>query len=596
MDKKEFSDKAEPVKESVLPGTKIPAKDAEPDQAINIAHRLTVMAQKYPEEIAIAEPRFTKKRWGLFSRKPLRDNQGKRLYKTITFRELDQDSDRIAQALLAAGFEPGMKIALMVRMGIDFISLVFALFKAGTILILIDPGMGVKKMLQCLREADPDGFAAIPAVHTVRKFLPGWFPHADKNLIVGGSSLFGKLTLSKIRKRSWEKPVLTAKHWDDPAAIIFTSGSTGPAKGVLYTHRIFNTQVDEIAARYEIVPGAVDLAGFPFFGLFNAAMGTTAIIPDMDPTRPASVDPVLFLEAANDWKITQSFGSPALWNRVVHYCKENGKSIPTLKRAISAGAPVPFRLLEDFIQCIHPEGNIYTPYGATESLPVASIDAHEILEETANKTRLGAGICVGRRFSKIEWKILPITDQPIEHLEEVEPLPPGKIGELTVCGPQITARYITRVEANKTAKIRDQYGRIWHRIGDVGYLDEQDRFWFCGRKAHRAETKNGPLFSIPCEAIANEHPRVFRSALVGIPAESEEGSEPVIIVEPFPEYWPKNQQERDLLIKEVLALLEKSEITRSIRKVLIHPKFPVDIRHNAKINREQLAQWAKKYL
>lgn len=557
----------------------------------NIAQRLLEMARRYPDRIAIAEPRFIKK-WGKSTQKPLRDEKGKRLYRTITFQDLDRDSDRIAQALLDSGFDPGMKIALMVRMGIDFISLVFALFKAGIVLILIDPGMGVKKMLQCLREADPDGFVAIPTVHIVRRFLPGWFPHARKNLVVGGSSLFGRFTLANIRNRPWEKSVLIPKNPEDPAAIIFTSGSTGPAKGVLYTHQIFNTQVDEIADRYKIVPGAVDLAGFPFFGLFNAAMGTTAIIPDMDPTRPASVDPVLFLEAANDWKITQSFGSPALWNRVIHYCIENGRSIPTLKRAISAGAPVPFHLLENFIQCIHPEGNIYTPYGATESLPVASIDAHEILKETAKKTKQGGGICVGHKFSKIEWKILPITDQPIEHLEDVDPLPSGNIGELAVCGPQITERYWTRVEANRLAKILDQKGRIWHRIGDVGYLDDQDRFWFCGRKAHRVETGNEILFSIPCEAIANEHPSIFRSALVGVPRKNDQGLQPILIVEPIPEYYPKNRQDRDRLLEEVLHLLKESMITQAIEKVLIHPKFPVDIRHNAKINRESLAQWA----
>jgi len=91
---------------------------------------------------------------------------------------------------------------------------------------------------------------------------------------------------------------------DSPAAIIFTTGSTGPPKGVLYTHRTFNGQVDQIQTHYGIQPGGVDLSGFPLFGLFNAVMGTTTVIPDMDPTRPADVDPPLIDPVAPDTATT----------------------------------------------------------------------------------------------------------------------------------------------------------------------------------------------------------------------------------------------------------------------------------------------------
>ncbi|MDO4586155.1 MAG: fatty acid CoA ligase family protein [Planctomycetia bacterium] len=588
------------------------------DLKLNVAQRLVNMAAKIPNNIAIAEP--INKRG-----KAVRNPYGKRTYRVITFKELDQDSNRIAFALRHQGLVPGMKLAIMVRQGIDFITLVFALYKAGAVLVLIDPGMGISKMLKCLRQIDLDGFVAISEVQAVRTLMSHWFPHAKINLTVGKRWFWRGLSLSQIRKQPFGEAVLTETRADDPAAIIFTSGSTGPAKGVLYTHRIFDTQVEEISRRYKIEPGEIDLAGFPFFGLFNAAMGTTAIIPDMDSTRPASVDPELFLEAVEDWKVTQSFGSPALWNRVVGYCCEKHRKMTTLKRAIIAGAPVPFSLLERFKECIAADGDIHTPYGATESLPVASNCASIILAETAQKTRSGSGICVGKRFDSIEWLILPITDSPISHLEDVQPLLPGEIGELAVTGPQVTKQYVTRLEANALAKMIDSSGRIWHRIGDVGYLDHLDRFWFCGRKAHRVETRQGTLFSIPCESIANEHSDVFRSALVGIPetlpkqssqsnddivrqqddstpdsfslngqSESRSFLKPVIIVEPFADRFPKTKSDQNILTQNVLRLLQNSAITSSIENVLICPKFPVDVRHNAKINREKLAVWAAK--
>lgn len=557
------------------------------DEYLNVAHRLSEMAALLPDNIAIAEPEFEKKFlfWG---KKARRDRNGKRIYKTVTFRELDQDSSRIAREMANSGLKPGMKIALMVRQGIDFITLVFALYKAGAVLILIDPGMRINRMLHCLREARPNGFAAISAVHAARLFLKKWFPSAKFNLTVGKRFFWGGLSLAKIRKKPLGEPFMVQTKPEDPAAVIFTSGSTGPAKGVLYSHRIFDTQVEQVAERYQIKPGEVDLAGFPFFGLFNAAMGTTAVIPDMDPTHPALIDPKLFLEAADDWKISQSFGSPALWNRVLDYCLAHHRRIETLKRAISAGAPINFALLEKFLKCINPEGEAFTPYGATESLPVASIGAREVLSQTAEKTKKGGGICVGKRFAKIEWCVIPISDRPIEKLADVKPLPLGEIGELAVCGPQVTKRYVTRLEANSVAKMTDDQGRIWHRIGDVGYLDDQDRFWFCGRKAHRVETRDKTFFSIPCEYIAVGHPKIFRAALVGIP-DGLGKKFPVLLVEPFKDQFPKSDREKVQLENEVLALTRQSDITKQIDKIIVWPSFPVDVRHNAKINRELLA-------
>ncbi|MDR0336186.1 MAG: AMP-binding protein [Planctomycetaceae bacterium] len=534
--------------------------------SFNIAVRLAEMAQHYPELPAIAEP----------------NQHG--LYKTITFAELDADSNQIAEALHRNGIQPGMKLALFVRYGIDFISLVFALCKAGVTLILIDPGMGISRMLQCLAEVEPDGFVAIPPVHLARLLLKHQFPKAKYHVTVGHRWCWGGLSLETIRKNSnnfHHNFKITETSPDHLAAIIFTSGSTGSPKGVAFTHHIFDTQVEEISKRYHIQPGEIDLACFPFFGLFDAAMGVTAVIPDMNPTRPAQVNPAKIVEAANYWKITQSFASPALWNRVADYCAKTGKRLETLRRAVSAGAPVSADILEKLKRCIHPEGEIFTPYGATEALPTASIAASDVLNETVTKTKQGAGVCVGTRFPTISWKIIEITDTPIAQLEHVQELPVGQIGELVVTGPQVTTHYVNHPKANAAAKIVDTENRLWHRMGDVGYLDEQDRFWFCGRKTHRVVTPEKTLFSIPCEAIFNQHPKIFRSALAG--------TSPRIFVEPFPEFFPKNKTEKQKLIAELLELAQKNPLTQSITEIRIMRRFPVDVRHNVKINRELLS-------
>jgi olefin beta-lactone synthetase len=462
--------------------------------------------------------------------------------------------------------------------------------------VLIDPGMGRGNLIQCLADSQPDGFIGIPLAQLVRISLRFRFPKARFNVTVGRRYLWGGTTLKLLRNQNapWQPPRMKPS---DPAAIIFTTGSTGPPKGVLYSHGNFNRQADEIRDFYQIQPGEIDLPGFPLFALFNCAMGVSTIIPQMDFTRPARVDPQNIIAAATDWQVTQAFGSPALWNVVGRFCESNDIKLPTLKRVMSAGAPVPPHVLQRMKQAIHPNGDIHTPYGATEALPVASISASEVLRETAAKTATGAGTCVGRRFPGIEWKVIAIDDGPLTTMDQVRVLPPGEIGELIVSGRVVTSEYVTRTDCNPLHKIADG-DRFWHRMGDVGYLEPAssdnargERFWFCGRKSHRVITAKQTLFTEPCEAIFNQHPHVYRSALVGVGAPGKQ--RPVIIAEPWPEHMPKERLAARKLLTELRELGAKHSHTGAIETFFIHPSLPVDIRHNAKIFREKLTVWAE---
>jgi acyl-CoA synthetase (AMP-forming)/AMP-acid ligase II len=352
-----------------------------------------------------------------------------------------------------------------------------------------------------------------------------------------------------------------------------------------------------ISQHYNIQPGGKDLSGFPLFGLFNAVMGTSTILPDMDPTRPADVDPVRLLDAIDQWQINQSFGSPALWTKVGLYCQKSRRRIESLKFVLSAGAAVPSRVLEHMRSAIHESGQMFTPYGATEALPIASIESREVLQETAQRTRQGFGTCVGKRFAQVRWKVIQITDLPIQSIDQACEVEPGQIGELMVCSPSVTHRYVTRTDQNQLHKVlgQDPSGNpeIWHRMGDVGYLDNADRFWFCGRKSHRIKTPRGPVFTEPIEAVVNTHPSVYRSALV--PYGDAEGQKPVVIVEPWPEHRKNMKANFDSYKHQWLALLSAHHPGVNIETFKIYPgRLPTDIRHNSKIFREQLAQWLKK--
>lgn len=544
----------------------------------NVAARLRIVTALAPGAIAIAEP----------DGPPQPD--GSRSYSLTTFGSLDQRSEDIARGLVAWGVRPGMRMVMLVPFSGQFIELVFALMKAGVVTVLIDPGMGRRHLVRCLSEAEPDGFVGVPKAQAIRTLLRRRFPKAKWNVTVGHRYFWGGRTLGQIAamgRTSGQLDLPRIEH-DDPAAIIFTTGSTGPPKGVLYTHGTFHAQIDRIRERYDIQRGSRDLACFPLFGLFDAVMGVTTIIPDMDPTRPAEVNPERLIEAAAQWEIDQAFGSPALWNTVVRWTEANQreKPFPTLRRVLSAGAPVPAATLEKLRRLVNDDAMIATPYGATEALPIASIESREIIAETGPAAAKGKGTCVGTRFDGVQWRVIEIDDGPATTIDDTRELPRGKIGELMVSGPMVTEQYVVRSDQNAMHKVRDG-DRVWHRMGDVGYLDDRDRFWFCGRKAHRVTMGSRTLFTVPCEAIFNAHPAVYRSALV--PRGQRPSQTPVIIVQTHADQMPTTTAARDQLKQELLELASRNPLTRRIEEIIIRESpLPVDIRHNSKIFREQL--------
>jgi len=551
----------------------------DPCSSHNIASMLTKTAEQHPQLRAVVV-------------KAGHGNQGRAAYAQLTFRQLEAESDRLANGLRRMGVLPGHKLVLMVRPGLEFVALVFAIFKTGAVLVLIDPGMGRSNIFRCLADVDPDGFVAIPIVHVIRILKSKLFPNAEQNVTVGPRWFWGGKTYQQLLAATDAKeihPVNPA----DMAAIIFTSGSTGTPKGVCYEHGMFQSQVQMIQSHFEIQSGEVELSAFPLFALFNAAMGVTTVIPDMDPSQPAQADPAGIIQTINDQGITQAYGSPALWKVIARHCAETGDTLPTLQRVLSAGAPVAPHLLQAVQPFLtHPQAYIATPYGATESLPISSITDQEILSETASKTKCGAGTCVGKPLPNVDVRIMEIRDGSVETTSNIVELTQNEIGEIIVNGPSTTKEYFRNPEATARCKIYNHdKSEFWHRMGDVGYLDKHGRLWFCGRKDHIVKTQHGRMYTVCCEAIFNEHPQVFRSALIGL--SEREYQRPGIVVE-LVDGVSLSKDQRVILFQELRQLAMQNTLTQYIDTFFIHPAFPVDTRHNVKINREQLTEWAAK--
>jgi acyl-CoA synthetase (AMP-forming)/AMP-acid ligase II len=545
------------------------------DECSNVATALSWQARRQPNVTAIHYPKS-----GTFT---------KGEYTSCTYQALDELSDCYARGLSAYGIEPGTRTALMLTPGLDFFAIFFALFKAGAVPVLIDPGIGMKPLKQCLSEAAPKAFIGVTRAHFARKVL-GWAKESCELLITAGPKLgLGGITLKKLRELGElsSGEVMHAAKPEDMAAVLFTSGSTGAPKGVVYRHRHFNAQVDMLKTAFDIQAGEVSLPTFPPFALFDPALGMTTVVPDMDPTRPADADPEKLIKAIDQFGVTNIFGSPALLDTLSRYCVDKGIRLESVTRVISAGAAVPVNTVRRMQKAVYRDAQIHTPYGATECLPVSSISAAQMDDKLVDRIESGDGVCVGRPIAPNKVRIIKISEMAFNNLGETTEMPFGMPGEIIVSGPSCTDSYWQRDADTTFAKLTDDEGNTWHRMGDVGILDGMGRLWYCGRVSQRVETGQETLFADQCEAIFNQHPDLVRSAVVGAGPKGRQV--PVLCIEVKGKLSPVDSERVHF---DLLQLAQAHAITRSIRTVLFHPGFPVDIRHNSKIGREELAKWA----
>ncbi|MGL4749548.1 MAG: AMP-binding protein, partial [Shewanella sp.] len=317
---------------------------------------------------------------------------------------------------------------------------------------------------------------------------------------------------------------------------------------------------------------------------------------------PITANPEFLFAAIEKYQCSNIFVNPALLERLGRAGEQTESKkqhkLSSVKRVISAGAPATIASIARFSKMLSDGVPVLNSYGATESLPISMIASDELFT-TTQVTDNGGGICVGRAIDGVSIEIIAITEDNIPEWDNGLRLNAGEIGEIVVTGPMVSQSYYRRETATTAAKIWDRERQTFrHRMGDLGYLDDSGRLWMCGRKAHSVDATQGGQFakryySIPCERIFNTHPNVKRSALVGIKVKRQGGAseiEPLICIE-LDQSLVCNKSAQ--LYQELMAIAEQYSHTQGIRRFLIHPDFPVDVRHNAKIFREKLAVWAQ---
>ncbi|MEI8026056.1 MAG: fatty acid CoA ligase family protein [Pseudomonadota bacterium] len=557
----------------------------------NIASLIDAQCQDHPETIAVSA-----KGSSSWDRSPR--EKGSQATDTswehLSYGDLKVKSDHLAARLRGLGFQRGMRTLLFVRPGLDFPVLVTALFKIGVTLVLIDPGMGRKNLLKAISEVKPEAMIAVSEVFLASFLFRRRFSTVKLAVVVKdrwslGSMFAGSATdLKTLLLAPGEKALgFESLHprSEETCAILFTSGGTGIPKGVMYTHGIFLRQVELIQQMYGVGKQDVDMPCFPLFALFSLALGARVIVPELDPTRPAAADPKKLIQTIGEFGVTFAGGSPAIWSKVASYALSKSLSLPSLRSLMMFGAPVRYHIHDQFSKIL-PNGTTYTPYGATECLPVASISGREIIEEHL-KDRASEGTCVGEPVPGLEVKIIRASSKPLANVDDVEFLPSGEIGEIICKGPQVTSSYFERPEANAKAKIKEG-SQVWHRMGDMGWLDVEGRLWFCGRQAYSFSYKGTMFYSVLVEAPFNRHPEIFRTALISL--ETKDGIRPALAIERHDQQVSLKSSKRQEFLAQLHVLGQTSAEASVIEDFFLVKSFPVDVRHNIKIDRTRLGK------
>lgn len=504
---------------------------------------------------------------------------GRRRHRTTTYAQLSRRAEATAAGLGEIGVGKGTLCSFMVPPCEDALVLALALWRVGAVMVGIEPhSHGLRTVARCLARVGPEVFFGAPEAHLARRVY-GWGRGTIRtDVVVGGPAIPGVRTLASLEREPPSTPPAAQVGPDDAAIIAFTTGSTGAPKPTVMTQRNVVSMISAVGEQWGLGADGhvVDMPTFPGFWIIGLFHGGTVVVPPMDfATRgPADADPALLAETIRTHDVGSMFASPALLANLASHCGREGITLPSIRRIVAGGAEVQGPLYAA-VKPVIPNGEIYSDYGATEALPLTEIAGSTVLAETWRRTEAGDGLCVGRPLPGAEVRIIAVDDGPVATMADAHVLPVGSIGEVVARGPHISDRYFDP-DDDRDNKIPDGDGR-WHRLGDLGWLDDQGRLWVCGRRSHRVVTAERTYHPLCCEPVFNAHPDVVRSALTGQAA-------PVICVELRPEALKRADRVRG----ELAELAERHEATRGITDFAFLTRLPVDRRHNAKIDRPAL--------
>ena len=545
---------------------------------MNLYAYLQRAAEHTPDQVAVYAPDWQTDR-------PGRDHH------EVTFGALHARAGGVARGLAELGVAQGERVVLMVPVSIELYVVVAALFRLGAVPVLLDPWMGLDRMADCIRRTEPRVFVGVPLAHLLFLWRPGL--RGLRRVMVGGSPWMGGRRLDEMAP-SVGDPLAGTMSDDDPALITFTGGSTGQPKGVYRTHGLLSAQHEGTRRCMGVGPADVHMQAFPNMVMSNIASGATSVIPWFRQGHAAEADTDALLRQVRRFGVTGMCGPPALLGRLAEHCVATGQRMRSVRRALVGGSAVSFGVLEMLDQATRP-GAAAVLYGSSEAEPLARLDGREAIARAAAIARRGGGLCMGHPSPGLDMEIRAIPrDHPPGDLADRDlleaSLAPGEIGELIVRGRHVSRTYFGNPDAEEALKIRTASGQVWHRLGDMGYLDPQGRVYLVGRTHDAVEARGATIHPLTVEPLIDELSFVHRSGLIGLPRRGNTD----VVVAYEPTYRTSSRRTRRDRAERIRS--ECGKLGVHVDQVCDVASIPVDRRHNGKLERDQLVNLCARQL
>jgi acyl-CoA synthetase (AMP-forming)/AMP-acid ligase II len=487
--------------------------------------------------------------------------------RAISLAELDAWSREIAATLAAAPVSRGEAVLFFAAPSIELYASVIAVLRLGAVAMFIEPSAGTSMIDHACAMHAPRAFIGTPKAQLLRlvsramRAIPrkyvthGWAPGAT-SLARRGDAASGDASIARMTE-------------DEPALLTFTSGSTGRPKGAVRTHGILRAQLAALSASVAASEGTRELVSLPIVVLLNLANGAETILPDANLRRPASIDPIPVLRQLAAERATRITASPAFLERLVEGDASRADARPTMQEIVTGGGPV-FPDIVRRLVATWPTARVTSVYGSTEAEPIAHTTSDERSVEDLAAMRSGAGLLAGAPDPSVRLAIIaarrgsPIAPMRAADLEALT-RPTSVPGEIVVTGAHVVRGYLGGIGDEETKFSVD--GAVWHRTGDLGYLDERGRLWLLGRADAVIEDSRGTLHPFAVECAAREVLGVRRVA-----AMAHEGKRLLIL---------ESSAERSAA--ERAAALDALAWAR-IDEIVTWRKLPMDRRHNSKVD------------